>query len=222
MLSLGNARNEEELRAWVERNETRLKKEALQGGPLRGHPSRRGRGDSLRHRAQDRRARHLTGLRGRRARPRRHASDGEIGEDVTQNLRTIKAIPLRIDDAPRLLEVRGEVYLPLEAFTRLNEQRAAAGEPTYANPRNTAAGSIRQLDPQLTASRPLSIWCYSVGALEGIEFSAQYESLEWLRKHGFKVNPDIRYTTRSIRRSRSAAPGRTGVTGSTSRSTAWW
>ena len=117
--------------------------------------------------------------------------DGEIGEDVTQNLRTIKAIPLRIEDAPPLLEVRGEIYLPLEAFARINEQRAEAGEPTYANPRNTAAGSIRQLDPQITASRPLSIWCYSIGALEGLEFESHFESLEWLREHGFKVNPDV-------------------------------
>ena len=78
--------------------------------------------------------------------------DGEIGEDVTQNLRTIGAIPLRIDGRARaLVEVRGEVYLPLADFARLNEQRAAAGEPTFANPRNSAAGSIRQLDPQLAA-----------------------------------------------------------------------
>ena len=117
--------------------------------------------------------------------------NGEVGEEVTQNLRTIGAIPLRVEDAPPLLEVRGEVYLPLAAFARLNEQRAEAGEPTFANPRNSAAGSIRQLDPQLTASRPLSIWCYSVGALEGISFDTHLESLEWLREHGFRVNPDV-------------------------------
>jgi DNA ligase (NAD+) len=96
-----------------------------------------------------------------------------------------------VDGAPRLLEVRGEIYLPLEAFARLNEQRAAAGEPTFANPRNSAAGSIRQLDPALAAARPLAIWCYSVGALEGMSFDRQYDSLEWLREHGFRVNPDI-------------------------------
>jgi DNA ligase (NAD+) len=117
--------------------------------------------------------------------------NGEIGEEVTQNLRTIGSIPLRIEDAPPLLEVRGEIYLPLAAFARLNEQRAEAGEPTYANPRNTAAGSIRQLDPQLAASRPLSIWCYSVGALEGIEFETHWESLEWMRERGFRVNRDV-------------------------------
>ena len=89
--------------------------------------------------------------------------NGEVGEDVTQNMRTIGAIPLRVEDAPPLLEVRGEIYLPLAAFARLNEQRAAAGEPTFMNPRNSAAGSIRQLDPALAASRPLSMWCYGIG-----------------------------------------------------------
>jgi DNA ligase (NAD+) len=183
MLSLGNARNEDELRAWVERNEARLKKEGVEDAAIRfvAEPKIDGLAISLVY--ED-------GVLVRGA----TRGDGEIGEDVTQNLRTIKAIPLRVDDAPRLLEVRGEVYLPLEAFTRLNEQRAEAGEPTYANPRNTAAGSIRQLDPQLTAARPLSIWCYSVGAVEGIEFESHYESLEWLREHGFKVNPDIEVT----------------------------
>jgi len=180
MLSLGNARNEEELRAWVERNETRLKKDGVADAAIRfvTEPKIDGLAISLVY--ED-------GLLVRGA----TRGDGEIGEDVTQNLRTIKAIPLRIDDAPPLLEVRGEVYLPLEAFTRLNEQRAAAGEPTYANPRNTAAGSIRQLDPQLAASRPLSIWCYSVGAVEGVDFTSQYDALGWLRAHGFRVNPDI-------------------------------
>jgi DNA ligase (NAD+) len=117
--------------------------------------------------------------------------NGEIGEEVTQNLRTIRAIPLKVEDAPPLLEVRGEVYLPLAAFAKLNEQRAEAGEPTFANPRNSAAGSIRQLDPAIAASRPLSMWCYGVGALEGLEFRSHHESLEWLRSHGFRVNPDV-------------------------------
>jgi DNA ligase (NAD+) len=191
MLSLGNARDEEELKGWVERNEARLKKDALQGDPsgatLRGddaairfvtEPKIDGLAISLVY--ED-------GVLVRGA----TRGDGEIGEDVTQNLRTIKAIPLRIDGAPRLLEVRGEVYLPIEAFARLNEQRAQAGEPTYANPRNTAAGSIRQLDPQLAAARPLSIWCYGIGALDGVEFTSHFESLRWLREHGFKVNPDV-------------------------------
>jgi DNA ligase (NAD+) len=180
MLSLGNARNEEELRAWVERNEARLKKDGVEDAAIRfvTEPKIDGLAISLVY--ED------GGLVRGATR-----GDGEIGEDVTQNLRTIKAIPLRIDDGPRLLEVRGEVYLPIEAFARLNEQRAEAGEPTFANPRNSAAGSIRQLDPQITASRPLSIWCYSIGALEGIEFSSHFESLQWLRERGFKVNPDV-------------------------------
>ena len=117
--------------------------------------------------------------------------NGEVGEDVTQNLRSIKAIPLRVEGAPALLEVRGEVYLPRSAFARLNEQRAAAGEPTFANPRNSAAGSIRQLDPKLAASRPLSVWCYGVGAVDGITFKTQKETLDWLHEHGFKVSPDV-------------------------------
>ena len=180
MLSLANARNEEELRAWLKRTETRLEKEGIDDAEILfvTEPKIDGLAISLVY--ED-------GVFTRGA----TRGDGETGEDVTRNLRTINAIPLRIDDAPPLLEVRGEAYLPLEAFAKLNEQRAEAGEPTYANPRNTAAGSIRQLDPQLTASRPLSIWCYSIGAVEGIEFESHYESLEWLREHGFKVNPDV-------------------------------
>jgi DNA ligase (NAD+) len=107
---------------------------------------------------------------------------------VTQNLKTIKAIPLRIDDAPELLEVRGEVYLPRSAFAELNEARTAAGEPAFANPRNAAAGSIRQLDPAIAASRPLSIWCYGMGAQRGLVVRTHAEELDWLRERGFKVN----------------------------------
>ena len=77
--------------------------------------------------------------------------------------------------------MRGEVYLPLADFARLNEQRAAEGENTFANPRNSAAGSIRQLDPKLAAARPLSIWCYGIGASEGLDLETHFESLEWLR-----------------------------------------
>jgi DNA ligase (NAD+) len=106
-------------------------------------------------------------------------------------MRTIGAIPLRVEDAPPLLEVRGEIYMPLAAFARLNEQRAEAGEPTFMNPRNSAAGSIRQLDPALAASRPLSMWCYGVGRVDGLEFDTHHEWLEWLREHGFRVNRDV-------------------------------
>jgi DNA ligase (NAD+) len=180
MWSLANARNEEELAAWVVRSERYLARQGVEMGDVRfvTEPKIDGLAISLIY--ED-------GVFVRGA----TRGNGEIGEDVTQNLRTIGAIPLRIEDAPRLLEVRGEIYLPLAAFVRLNEQRAEAGEPTYANPRNTAAGSIRQLDPQLAASRPLSMWCYAVGALDGIEFDRHSESLEWLREHGFRVNRDV-------------------------------
>ena len=180
MLSLANARNEEELQAWVERTDRRLQKEGVEDADIRyvTEPKVDGLAISLVY--ED-------GVLTRGA----TRGDGTTGEDVTQNLRTIKAIPLRIDDAPPLLEVRGEAYMPRSAFARLNEQRAAEGEPTFANPRNSAAGTIRQLDPELVAARPLSMWSYSVGAVEGIEFSSQWESLEWLKDHGFRVNPEI-------------------------------
>jgi DNA ligase (NAD+) len=180
MLSLGNARNEEELRAWVERSERLLVKQGIEDAAIRFVTEPKIDGLAITLVYED-------GVLVRGA----TRGDGEIGEDVTQNLRTINAIPLRIEDAPRLIEVRGEVYLPLEAFAQLNEQRAQAGEPTFANPRNSAAGSIRQLDPQITASRPLSMWCYGVGASEGIEFESHWESLEWMRGHGLKVNRDV-------------------------------
>jgi DNA ligase (NAD+) len=180
MLSLANARNEEEMAAWVLRSERYLARQGVEMGDVRfvTEPKVDGLAISLVYE---------NGVLVRGA----TRGNGEIGEEVTQNLRTIGAIPLRIDDAPPLLEVRGEIYLPLAAFAQLNEQRAEAGEPTYANPRNTAAGSIRQLDPQLAASRPLSIWCYSVGALEGISFETHWESLEWMRDHGFKVSREV-------------------------------
>jgi DNA ligase (NAD+) len=110
---------------------------------------------------------------------------------VTQNLRTIKAIPLKIEDAPELIEVRGEVYLPLAEFAKINEQRAEAGEATFANPRNSAAGTIRQLDPQITASRALSIWTYGIGARSGWEPASHSEMLDWLRDRGFRVSDEI-------------------------------
>ncbi len=118
--------------------------------------------------------------------------NGEVGEDVTHNLRTIGAIPLRVRDAPALLEVRGEVYMSLKDFTALNERRAEAGESTFMNPRNSAAGTIRQLDPADAAKRPLSIWCYQVGVAEGLSFTQHSQALRWLREHDFRVNRDIR------------------------------
>ena len=142
---------------------------------------------------------------------------------MTQNLRTIKDIPKRVEGAPPLLEVRGEAYLPRSAFAELNEQRAAAGEPTYANPRNTAAGSIRQLDSSRDRVAAAVDLGYSIGALEGIEFESHLESLEWLREHGL---PGERATssagTRSTRSWPPAGAGRSGASRWTSRSTAWW
>ncbi len=120
--------------------------------------------------------------------------DGINGEDVTQNLRTIKSVPLRLmrpahGRIPPLLEVRGEVILPRAAFEKLNAERAAAGEPIFANPRNAAAGSLRQLDPRITASRPLDIFCHTPGVIEGIEFKSQWEFLNGIKALGLKVNP---------------------------------
>jgi DNA ligase (NAD+) len=120
--------------------------------------------------------------------------DGTRGEDVTPNLRTVKAIPLQMrsldgETPPPVLEVRGEVYFPLSAFNRLNERLAAEGKKTAPNPRNAAAGSLRQLNPQITAERALSIWVYGLGAHEGLEFDSQFQTLSWLRERGFRTNP---------------------------------
>jgi DNA ligase (NAD+) len=117
--------------------------------------------------------------------------DGEIGEDVTANLRTIPSIPLRMlgDGVPSLVEVRGEVYMPLSGFRELNERLVAEGKKPTPNPRNAAAGSLRQKNPAITASRPLSFWSYGVGAHEGVELRTQWETLQWLKDHGFPINP---------------------------------
>ncbi|PKB63225.1 MAG: hypothetical protein BZY67_01100, partial [SAR202 cluster bacterium Io17-Chloro-G1] len=122
--------------------------------------------------------------------------NGITGEDVTQNVRTIRSIPVSLlGDPPPHLEVRGEVYLPIEDFNRLNEERAQQGEPLYANPRNTGAGSVRQLDSKITASRNLQIWVYSLGDTgdepgDHARPESHWESLEWLKDLGFRVNPN--------------------------------
>jgi DNA ligase (NAD+) len=118
--------------------------------------------------------------------------DGETGEDITQNLRTIKALPLNLRgaDIPRVLEVRGEVFMPLAGFRRFNEESAARGEKSLINPRNAAAGSLRQLDPRMTASRPLDLFIYGVGVIEGGELPPFHsETLKRLRALGFKICP---------------------------------
>ena len=120
--------------------------------------------------------------------------NGTTGEDVTRNLRTIRTIPLTLEGfVPPLLEVRGEVYLPIKEFGRLNAERAERGEPLYANPRNTGAGTIRQLDPKVTASRNMQVWVYSLNSTEGVEFlEGHWEALEWLENVGFRINPENR------------------------------
>lgn len=114
--------------------------------------------------------------------------NGFVGEDVTANLKTIKNIPLRLTK-PVTLEVRGEVLIYKEAFTELNAKREAAGEPTFANPRNAAAGSVRQLDPKLTASRPLDIFVFNLEHIEDYEFATHSETFEFMTECGFKVSP---------------------------------
>ncbi len=119
--------------------------------------------------------------------------NGTVGEDVTSNLRTVRSIPLRLrgSNPPALLEVRGEAYLPLPAFRGLNESRIEADQEPFANPRNAAAGTLRQLDPKITASRPLSFFAYSAVMNQEIpEIKTQWELLEYLKETGFPVNPD--------------------------------
>jgi DNA ligase (NAD+) len=121
--------------------------------------------------------------------------DGYRGENVTQNLKTIRTIPLNLltgeEPVPELLEVRGEVYMDLEEFKKFNAERLAQGEAAFANPRNAAAGSLRQLDPRITAARPLKIYCYGVGEVRGRRFDTQWEVLQTLEKWGLRVNPLI-------------------------------
>ncbi|HSK49975.1 MAG TPA: NAD-dependent DNA ligase LigA [Solirubrobacterales bacterium] len=181
MLSLGNARNEEELRAWENRLANYLKRLDITASQFSytTEPTIDGLAISLTYE-------HGVLVRGATR------GDGRVGEDVTQNLRTIGSVPLRIPDAPELIEVRGEVYLPIAAFKALNERRAEAEEPTFANPRNSAAGSIRQLDPALAAERPLSTWIYGIGAVSGLDLATHMDEVEWLEKRGFKVNPETR------------------------------
>jgi DNA ligase (NAD+) len=183
MLSLANARSAEELQAWIQRMRNFLAREGITDPEFEyvAEPKIDGLAISLIYRdgAFERGA-----TRG----------NGEVGEDVTHNLRTIKAIPMRLqlDDPPALVEVRGEVYMSLSDFAALNERRAEAGLSTFMNPRNSAAGTIRQLDPSLAADRPLSLWCYAIGATEGISFDSHWDGLEWLRDQRFPVHPDVK------------------------------
>jgi DNA ligase (NAD+) len=183
MLSLANARSAEELRAWIQRMRNHLAREGIEAPEFEfvAEPKIDGLAMSLLYRdgAFERGA-----TRG----------NGEVGEDVSHNIRTIPHVPMRLegDDVPALIEVRGEVYMSLPDFAALNERRAEAGLSTFMNPRNSAAGTIRQLDPKLAAERPLSFWAYQVGVTEGNGFDTHWEALEWLREHRFPVHPDVR------------------------------
>ncbi len=121
--------------------------------------------------------------------------DGAVGENITQNIKTIPSVPLKINTSeliPRRIEIRGEVFISIESLKKLNRKRIDAGEPPFANPRNAAAGSLRQLDSRITARRPLDINCYAVGFTEGISFTSQWEFLHTLLRWGFPVNDNIK------------------------------
>ncbi len=175
LLSLGNAFSREELSAWYTRT---LKLAGQEFAMVCEHKI-----DGL--------AVALTYVDGRLATGATRG-DGFHGEDITQNLRTIRSIPLSVPgNAPTRFEVRGEVYLPRAGFEKLNKERAADGLPLFANPRNAAAGSVRQLDPRITAKRPLDIYIYALGYAEGKPVpESHWEVLQYLKSQGFKVNPN--------------------------------
>jgi DNA ligase (NAD+) len=176
MLSLSNAFDDEELFAWHARVAGLLERESF---------------DLVCELKYDGLAVALTYENGVLVRSATRGN-GAVGEDVTQNLRTINSVPLRVlgSDAPRLFEVRGEVYFPKSKFRQFNENRAAQGLPEYATPRNTAAGSLRQLDPAVTAERALDMFVYGLGYAEGEAPETQWEALGYLHSLGFKVNPN--------------------------------
>src|SRR5947208_6355239 len=119
--------------------------------------------------------------------------DGSQGEDITANLRTVRTVPLALSESPPpYVEVRGEVYLSRAAFQKINDERAASGQPLFANPRNCAAGSVRQLDSRITARRPLDVFIYALGEAQGWQPRTQWEMLEAFAKWGFKTNPNNR------------------------------
>ncbi len=178
MLSLGNAFDDDELRAWEERI-LRVIGEDVHASGYVAELKIDGAAISLTYRDG---VLETGATRG----------NGLIGEDVTPNLRTLRDIPLRVrgDDVPPLMEVRGEVYYPFSAFERMNEERVRRGEPVFANPRNAAAGSLRQLDPGITATRPLRFFCYAATTPDRpLGLTTQWEVLEALERWGFSVAP---------------------------------
>jgi DNA ligase (NAD+) len=175
LLSLGNAFSKEELTSWYTRTSRMLGEEQF---------------DLVCEHKMDGLAVALTYVDGQLVTGATRG-DGFRGENITQNLRTIRSIPLSVPrDAPPRFEVRGEVFLPVAGFHRLNQERAREGQPTFANPRNAAAGSVRQLDPRITARRPLDIYIYMLGYAEGRAVpDTHWDRLEYLKSLGFKVNP---------------------------------
>lgn len=188
MLSLSNAFSEEELRAWDERSRRMLGLAADEPLEYVAELKIDGLAISLTY---ENGVFMVGATRG----------DGYTGENVTSNLRTIGSVPLNINPAPgeevvhpipRFAEIRGEVFLFHEEFNRINEERSERGEPTFANPRNAAAGSVRQLDPKVTVKRKLDVFCYAVGYVENGGWATHWELLNTLRSWKFKVNPNIR------------------------------
>jgi DNA ligase (NAD+) len=181
MLSLDNAFSLDELNAWGDRVTRGL------GGPADGF---------MCELKIDGVACALTYENGRLTRAATRG-DGRIGEDITANVRTVEGVPhrLAIDDPPAVVEIRGEMYLPVKAFEALNERLQEAGQKAFANPRNSAAGSLRQKDPKVTASRPLRLWVHSFGAAEGISFESHHAFLAWAEAAGLPVPPTTERTT---------------------------
>ncbi|HHC74068.1 MAG TPA: NAD-dependent DNA ligase LigA, partial [Thiothrix sp.] len=181
MLSLGNVFNDEELTAFDQRTRERLAQTAAID--YIAEPKLDGLAVSLRYEAGE-----LV-----RAATR---GDGTVGEDITHNVRTISSVPLRLrgEHQPRLLEVRGEVIMPKAGFQQLNAHARQHQEKTFANPRNAAAGSLRQLDPRITATRPLDMYCYALGLVEGTDliFTTHEQTLQQLAAWGLKINPEIK------------------------------
>ncbi|HET6952162.1 MAG TPA: NAD-dependent DNA ligase LigA [Acidimicrobiales bacterium] len=188
MMSLDNAFGEDELRAWIERLHRRLA-----GAPAASDDEA---GDEVGYVCELKIDGLAISVRYEGGRLVRAATrgDGRTGEDVTENVRTIGQIPRSLGpDAPAVLEVRGEVYMELSAFAALNERQLAAGLRPFVNPRNSAAGALRQKDPRITAERELALWAYQLGEVDGgPAFTSHHETLDWLRSLGFPVNPEIR------------------------------
>jgi DNA ligase (NAD+) len=191
MMSLDNAFDEGELRAWVERLHRRLA-----GAPAAGDGGDDPGSEEVGYVCEPKIDGLAISIRYEGGRYVRAATrgDGRTGEDVTENIRTIEQVPERLGkDAPEVLEVRGEVYMALSAFQALNERQVEAGARPFVNARNSAAGSLRQKDPKVTAARELALWSYQLGQVEGgPTFASHHETLEWLSSLGFPVNPEIR------------------------------